>query len=99
MGRPIAAIGDFTTGHQSWPSTNICQGANTIIVSGKCPARVGDAAIPHTSTDDPFPTHGSIIAQGSGSVIYQGRMAARIGDSLSCSDIIAVGQNTIIIGD
>lgn len=99
MGKPVAAIGDYTTGHQSWPPTNICQGANTIVVCGKPPARVGDAAVPHTSTRRPYPTHGLVVAQGSGSVVYQGRMVARIGDSMSCSDIIAVGQNTIIIGD
>lgn len=93
MGQPVAAIGDSTTGHGSWPPTNICQGSSSIIVEGRCPARIGDEAIPHSS-----PTHGLIVAQGSSSVIYDGLPVARIGDSMSCTDIIATGRQTIIIG-
>lgn len=98
MGQPVAAIGDSTTGHSSWPPTNICQGAQTIIVQGRSPARIGDAAVPHTSTRRPHPTHSLFVAQGSSSVIYEGMPVARIGDAMTCSDIIATGRPTIIIG-
>jgi len=98
MGQPVAAIGDITTGHSSFPPTNICQGAQSIVVEGKSPARIGDAAVPHTSTSNPHPTHGLVVAQGSNSVIYENKPVARIGDSMSCSDVIAMGRQTIIIG-
>lgn len=98
MGQPVASIGDSTTGHSCWPTTNICQGASTMVVQGKSPSRVGDAAVPHTCTRDPYPTHSLVISKGSSSVIYENMPVARIGDDMSCTDIIASGNNTIIIG-
>lgn len=98
MGKPVASLGDSTTGHGCWPPTVLCQSANSIIVQGSTPCRVGDQAVPHICTNEPYPVHGLAVAQGSSSVIYEGMPVARIGDAMTCGDAIAVGKQTIIIG-
>lgn len=91
---PVAAIGDPTTGHGCFPSTNLCKGSQTIVVEGRSPSRLGDDAIPHKCGS----THGLVVAKGSSTVIYDGVPVARIGDPMSCGDVIAAGRQTIIIG-
>ncbi|ASV44143.1 hypothetical protein PBI_SCTP2_128 [Salicola phage SCTP-2] len=98
MSMPAAQIGSITTGHGCWPPTIISQGATTVIGDVLPLSRIGDMAIPHVCVSFPFPAHGLIIATGSTTVIIESMPAARIGDFMSCSDIIATGAPTIIIG-
>lgn len=98
MGMPQATISENTTGHGCWPPTTICEGASTVISENLPASRVGDACIPHTCTQEPYPTHAPAIASGSSTVIIENMPSARIGDSLSCGDVIASGKSTVIIG-
>ena len=99
MSQPTAQLTSPTTGHACWPSTIICQAAETVIVEGLGVACISHAAIPHRCVVVPFPVHGLIIAEGSETVIVEGLPAGRLGDSMSCGDIIAAGAPTVITGD
>jgi uncharacterized Zn-binding protein involved in type VI secretion len=99
MSNPTAQLSSPTTGHGCWPSTTICEAAETVIAEGLPVACLGHAAIPHVCIVLPFPVHGLVVAEGSQTVIVEGVPAARIGDSMSCGDLIASGSPTVITGD
>lgn len=101
MTMPAAQISSLTTGHVCWPPTLIAMGAPTVIGDVLPLSRVGDIAIPHTCVypiPSPMYTHGLMIAMGSTSVIIESMPASRIGDLMSCTDVIATGAPSIIIG-
>ena len=93
---PAAHIGSITTGHGCWPPTVVATGASTVIGSIAPLSRIGDIAIPHNCS--PIGSHGLAVAIGSTTVITENMPAARIGDLMTCGDVIATGDTTIIIG-
>jgi uncharacterized Zn-binding protein involved in type VI secretion len=50
--RPVATVGQLTTGHGSFPPTVSVQGSPNVFISGFAVVRAGDAYAPHTDGDE-----------------------------------------------
>lgn len=93
-----AQMGGSTTGHGCWPPTLIAEGAATVMAEFKPCTFMGADCIPHVCVAPPFPSHPAAIAEGSTTVFIEGKPAARMGDMLTCTDMIAMGADTVLKG-
>ncbi len=99
MGKPAARLGD-TTSHGG----AIVAGEPTVMIGGAPAARMGDmhTCPMQTPGTPPIPHVGGPITLGSMTVMIAKKPAARVGDMCTCTgppDSIAMGCNTVLIGD
>lgn len=81
-----------TTGHGTYPPTQVVGGSSKVFVQGKPGLSVANAVhVTHCNTVDPFDCHSGSPVMWSSKVFIEGSNALRIGDSLSCGDTIAGG--------
>lgn len=99
MGKPAARMGDQTS-----HGGVITVGEPTVLIGGMAAARVGDmhTCPMQTPGTPPIPHVGGPITLGSMTVMIAKKPAARVGDMCTCTgppDSIAMGCNTVLIGD
>ncbi len=97
MPNPSAKVGSMSAGIDG-PATIVVQGATTVMVGGVAMSRVGDALIPHKRHGSKR-VHDRVISSGSGTVFAENKPVAFVTSSCSCGDMIATGENTVIVGE
>lgn len=88
----------ITTGHETWPPTQVHGTSSTVKVNGKSVILNGDPIVPHTQVVEPYQTHGGNVIASSKTVFIEGRAVARIGDPITCGDTIASSSNDVFCG-
>lgn len=98
MGLPASSGPTGTTGHGCWPPSIVNGTAMSVLINGMPAVKAGDAMIPHTCVNYPYPTHGSSLSKGSGTVKVEGADLGRIGDPVGCGGALAKGSPNVFAG-
>lgn len=91
----VATIGDYCSGHQSYPPRQTNNGSPDVYVNGKGWHRKGDDWLIHCSGHD---CHGAKLAEGSSNVFINSQPAGRFGDPLSCGSAVITGSPDVNCG-
>lgn len=93
----VARLGDFCTGHGSFPPRPSDEGSPDVFINSIAALRLGDHWSVHCKPGGPC--HDSTQATGSNSVFVNGRPLARVGDVVACGSLIANGSPNVYAGD
>lgn len=85
MGRPVARLADYCTGHYCFPPRPNIRGSSNVFVNSRPHHRVGDAWMVHCCHHH---CHSSVTCTGSSSVFVNSKPAARVGDRVCCGSAI-----------
>ena len=99
MGKPVATIGDSTSGHGPCnpPSTLVETGGNKkVFAQKKLVVTIGGQAATHGCKDDP--PHQDVVTGGSKRVMIMKKGVARQGDGLNRGSTITSGKKRIMVG-
>jgi len=93
----VCRLGDYCTGHDSYPSRPNDQGSENVFVNGIPVHRLGDHWITHCN---PVPLcHDGVLATASNTVFVNEKGVGRIGDLVSCGSVVATGSSDVFVGD
>lgn len=93
---PAAArLGDYCSGHSSYPPRPNIEASSNVYINGKGWHRKGDLYTYHCNDDD---CHNSILKKGSSTVFVNDLNAGRIGDPVACGICVAQGSGNVYSG-
>lgn len=87
----------WTTGHDTYPPTQIQATQGKVFVDGIKVVVEGDRIIPHQNTVEPYDVHDGYVIPATAKVFVGGKPAASIGDPISCGDTIAQSSSKVFI--
>ena len=91
----VARLGDWCSGHGSYPPRQNNQGSPNVFVNARGWHRLGDMWQIHTDGDDAHPGR---LAKGSSTVFVNSCPAGRFGDPLDCGSAVITGSGTVNCG-
>ncbi len=93
----IARSGDPTTGHATYPPTNVVGGSPKVSAQGiGVLSEANLIHVTHCNTVKPHDCHAGSAATFSDKVFIEGSPAVRIGDMLTCGDTVAGGAGKVV---
>jgi uncharacterized Zn-binding protein involved in type VI secretion len=100
MGRSIARVGDWTTGHEDYPPVRIIEGSDFLTVNGIGIAMRGSRCEDHAREYHHLNNHTPIVSGCSDFISVNGIGIARKGDevAINCEDhthLIATGDDFV----
>lgn len=87
----------LTSGHDSFPPTDVNATQSKVFVQGKAVLVEGDQITPHTRIVEPHDTHSGVIQPRTNKVYVTGKKAGQIGDPTSDGDTIAQSSEKVFI--
>ncbi|AGN30010.1 hypothetical protein VPFG_00002 [Vibrio phage nt-1] len=92
----LAGANEPTTGHETYPPTEVTGGSSKVFVQGKQALSKDNLVhITHCNTVEPHDCHAGSAATYSPKVFIEGSNAIRIGDTLTCGDTVAGGSGKV----
>lgn len=91
MSKPVARLGDKSTGHGDCSPQTANSGSPNTSVNSLPVHRVGDTWSEHCD-------HVGKLAVGSSSVTVNGLPVGRVGDPIDCGGTVASGSNNVMVG-
>lgn len=93
-GKPVARLGDMSTGHFPFPARPNDQASTNVFANGIGVHRQGDHWVVHCA---PI-CHDGRLQKGSKSVFTNSKQTGRVSDPIDCGDIVATGSPNVFIG-
>ncbi|AHY25136.1 PAAR motif of membran proteins [Pectobacterium bacteriophage PM2] len=87
----------ITSGHSSYPPTDL-NSTQSKVFTGGIPVLVeGDQITPHTNMVHPYDTHGGSVQPRTSKVYVTGKKAAQMADPISCGDTVSQSSNKVFL--
>jgi uncharacterized Zn-binding protein involved in type VI secretion len=99
MSKPVAQIGNLTSGHVGYPPHPIVgMGGSNVFIEGVLVAVEGDTVAAHCVLTNPPECHAGTLTPSETGVYVGGKKIAFLGATVDCGSIVIQSAKTVFVG-